>query len=132
MSLNLRCYATGRRKVAIARVWLTNGTGNIKVNNRELGSYFCREVLRMIINQPFEVISAINQYDIKATIVGGGLSGQAGALRHAISRALLKVNDGIFRGDLKKGGFLTRDARMVERKKYGRSGARKRYQYSKR
>lgn len=128
----VRFNATGRRKVASARVWITPGSGVITVNGRSVESYFCREVLQMIVKQPFEASETYQQYDVVATVAGGGLSGQAGAVRHGIARALVKVNDGALRGSLKKGGFLTRDARMVERKKYGRSGARKRYQYSKR
>lgn len=128
----IQFYATGRRKVASARVWISPGSGVITVNGRTLASYFCREVLQMIIKQPFETSETMDHYDVTATVVGGGLSGQAGAVRHGISRALLQVDEGSMRGVLKKGGFLTRDARMVERKKYGRSGARKRFQYSKR
>lgn len=128
----IQYYATGRRKVAAARVWLTPGSGVMTVNGRSAESYFCREVLLMMIKQPFETSETLSHYDVSATVVGGGLSGQAGALRHGISRALLEIDDGAMRPALKKGGFLTRDARMVERKKYGRSGARKRYQYSKR
>jgi len=125
-------YATGRRKVASARVWLVPGSGIITVNGRSLDSYFGRKVLQMLVKQPFEVSETLNHYDVTATVVGGGLSGQAGAIRHGISRALVKVNEGSMRSALKKDGFLTRDARMVERKKYGRAGARKRFQYSKR
>lgn len=128
----IQYYATGRRKVAAARVWLTPGSGVITVNGRSIDSYFGREVLQMMIKQPFEASENSNRYDVNATVAGGGLSGQAGALRHGISRALTEIDEGTFRPVLKKGGFLTRDARMVERKKYGRSGARKRYQYSKR
>ncbi len=128
----IQYYATGRRKVAAARVWLTPGSGVITVNGRSIDSYFGREVLQMMIKQPFEASENSNRYDVTATVVGGGLSGQAGALRHGISRALIEIDEGALRPALKKGGFLTRDARMVERKKYGRSGARKRYQYSKR
>jgi small subunit ribosomal protein S9 len=128
----IQFYATGRRKVASARVWISPGSGVITVNGRSLASYFCREVLQMLIKQPFETSETMDRYDVTATVVGGGLSGQAGAVRHGISRALLKIDEGSMRGVLKKSGFLTRDARMVERKKYGRSGARKRFQYSKR
>lgn len=128
----MQFYATGRRKVASARVWLTPGSGLITVNGRTLDSYFGRKVLQMLIKQPFEVSETMSHYDVTTTVVGGGLSGQAGAIRHGISRALVKVDEGSLRGVLKKDGFLTRDARMVERKKYGRSGARKRFQYSKR
>ncbi|MBH1988709.1 MAG: 30S ribosomal protein S9 [Myxococcaceae bacterium] len=129
---NIQFYATGRRKVASARVWLRPGSGVITVNGRSLISYFGREVLQMMIRQPFEASEMSNRYDVNATVVGGGLSGQAGALRHGISRALTEIDEGALRPALKKGGFLTRDARMVERKKYGRAGARKRFQYSKR
>lgn len=129
---NIQHYATGRRKVAAARVWLSPGSGKIKINDRPVESYFAREVLQMMIKQPFEASETSERYDVIATVVGGGLSGQAGAVRHGISRALTAIDEGILRPALKKGGFLTRDARMVERKKYGRSGARKRYQYSKR
>ncbi|MEI6805761.1 MAG: 30S ribosomal protein S9 [Myxococcaceae bacterium] len=128
----IQYYATGRRKVASARVWLSPGSGVITVNGRSVEGYFCREVLQMMIKQPFEASETSARYDVNATVVGGGLSGQAGAVRHGISRALLEIDEGALRPALKKGGFLTRDARMVERKKYGRSGARKRYQYSKR
>lgn len=128
----IQYYATGRRKVASARVWIAPGSGLITVNGRSVDSYFCREVLQMMVKQPFEASETTDQYDVTATVCGGGLSGQAGAVRHGIARALIKVESGELRAPLKKGGFLTRDARMVERKKYGRSGARKRYQYSKR
>ncbi len=125
-------YATGRRKVATARVWLKPGSGVMTINGRSIDSYFGRKVLQMVLKQPFEASETIDQFDVVCTVSGGGLSGQAGAIRHGISRALLEHDEGMLRGPLKKGGFLTRDARMVERKKYGRSGARKRYQYSKR
>lgn len=125
-------YATGRRKVAAARVWIIPGSGLISVNGKLLEDYFCREVLRMLVKQPFETSESFGKYDVNATVSGGGLSGQAGAIRHGISRALSSVQDSPYRILLKRGGFLTRDSRMVERKKYGRSGARKRYQYSKR
>ncbi|MES2504181.1 MAG: 30S ribosomal protein S9 [Myxococcota bacterium] len=129
---NTKFYATGRRKVAAARVWLKPGTGVITVNGRASRAYFCREVLQMMINQPFEASETVGHFDVTATVCGGGLSGQADAVRHGISRALSVMNDSEHRPALKKGGFLTRDSRMVERKKYGRSGARKRFQYSKR
>jgi small subunit ribosomal protein S9 len=129
---NIKYYATGRRKVASAKVWITPGSGVITINGRAADSYFAREVLQMLIRQPFEETATKDQYDVVASVEGGGLSGQAGAVRHGISRALLNVNEGALRPTLKRGGFLTRDARMVERKKYGQSGARKRYQYSKR
>ena len=127
----VKFYATGRRKEATARVWLAPGNGVITINGRSVDSYFGRKVLQMVVRQPFEAVDATS-WDVDATVVGGGLSGQAGAIRHGISRALLQHDEGILRSSLKKAGFLTRDARMVERKKYGRSGARKRYQYSKR
>ena len=126
-----RSYATGRRKNAVARVWLKPGSGRILVNSREFEVYFARPVLRMIINQPFLVASRVNQYDVVCTVSGGGLSGQAGAVRHGISRALTYYEPSL-RPILKKGGFLTRDARAVERKKYGRAKARRSFQFSKR
>lgn len=128
----VKFYATGRRKVASAKVWLTPGSGVITINGRSADAYFAREVLQMLIRQPLEETGMKDKYDVVASVEGGGLSGQAGAVRHGISRALLNVDDGILRPTLKRGGYLTRDARMVERKKYGQSGARKRYQYSKR
>lgn len=126
-----RAYATGRRKDAVARVWVKPGKGKIVVNNREFANYFARPVLQMIINQPFVTINRENQFDVMCTVAGGGLSGQAGALRHGISRALCNFEPEL-RGTLKSNGFLTRDAREVERKKYGKAKARRRYQYSKR
>ena len=123
--------ATGRRKRSIARVWLKPGTGNILVNHKPLDSYFPRETLRMIIRQPLEIAGVVNKYDIYALVNGGGLSGQAGALRHGIARALVKL-DSDFKPRLKKEGLLTRDPREVERKKYGQKKARKRFQFSKR
>lgn len=126
-----RSYATGKRKNAIARVWIKPGNGKIVVNGRTLDQYFARPVLRMIINQPFEAANRAGQYDVWCTIVGGGLSGQAGALRHGISRALTYFEPGL-RPVLKIGGFMTRDSRVVERKKYGLAKARKRFQFSKR
>jgi small subunit ribosomal protein S9 len=128
----IQFYGTGRRKVATARVWVAPGTGQFEVNGRTLESYFPRPTLRMVIRQPFEAIEGVDKWDVKCTVAGGGLSGQAGALKHGISRALLNVDEGAMRPVLKKGGHLTRDSRMVERKKYGRAGARKRFQYSKR
>lgn len=128
----VKFYATGRRKVAAAKVWITPGSGVITINGRSADIYFGREVLQMLIRQPFEETGTKDKYDVVASVEGGGLSGQAGAVRHGISRALLNVDDGALRATLKRGGYLTRDARMVERKKYGQSGARKRYQYSKR
>jgi small subunit ribosomal protein S9 len=124
-------YATGRRKEAVARVWLTPGTGQISINKRPVEQYFGRETLKMIINQPFDVIEHNGKWDVRVNVVGGGLSGQAGAIRHGITRALMKADEGL-RPPLKKAGFVTRDARKVERKKYGRPGARKRFQFSKR
>ena len=126
-----RSYATGRRKNAIARVWVKPGSGKITVNGRESESYFMRPVLRMVINQPFEVTNRTGQFDVVCTVTGGGLSGQAGALRHGISRALTYFEPGL-RAALKAEGFLTRDARTVERKKYGRAKARRSFQFSKR
>jgi len=126
-----RAYATGRRKNAIARVWLKRGTGKIVIEDRAEEVYFARPVLRMLIHQPFVAANREGQYDIFATIAGGGLSGQAGALRHGLSRALIAMEPDL-RPVLKKGGFLTRDPRVVERKKYGRPKARKSFQFSKR
>ena len=126
-----RSYATGRRKNAIARVWVKPGSGKITVNGRESEIYFMRPVLRMVINQPFEVTNRTGQFDVVCTVTGGGLSGQAGALRHGISRALTYFEPGL-RAALKAEGFLTRDARTVERKKYGRAKARRSFQFSKR
>ncbi|MEA2782032.1 MAG: small subunit ribosomal protein [Rhodospirillaceae bacterium] len=126
-----RAYATGRRKNAVARVWIKQGTGKITVNGREGAIYFARPVLRMIIAQPFGVTNRLGQYDVIATVTGGGLSGQAGAIRHGISRALTNYEPAL-RPALKAGGYLTRDSRVVERKKYGKAGARRSFQYSKR
>ena len=126
-----RSYATGKRKDAIARVWLKPGNGKITVNGRALEVFFARPVLRMIINQPFAVAGRTDQYDVTCTVKGGGLSGQAGALRHGISWALTRFEPGL-RPALKKVGFLTRDARVVERKKYGKPKARRSFQFSKR
>ncbi len=126
-----RAYATGRRKDAVARVWIKPGRGVITVNGREFETYFARPVLRMVINQPFEVAAREGQYDVFVTVKGGGLSGQAGAVRHGISRALTSYEPDL-RGALKKAGFLTRDSRTVERKKYGRRKARRSFQFSKR
>ncbi len=126
-----RSYATGKRKDAVARVWIKPGSGRITVNGRDQEVYFARPVLRMLLNQPFAAASRENQYDVTCTVKGGGLSGQAGAVRHGISRALLYYEP-ILRGELKKGGFLTRDSRVVERKKYGRRKARRSFQFSKR
>jgi small subunit ribosomal protein S9 len=126
-----RAYATGRRKDAVARVWVRPGTGKITVNGRALEVYFARPVLRMIINQPFLVANRNNQYDCMVTVIGGGLSGQAGAVRHGISQALTFIEPPL-RKILKSVGFLTRDSRAVERKKYGRHKARRSHQFSKR
>lgn len=128
---NLKTYATGRRKDAVARVWIKPGSGKVSVNNRDLENYFARPALRMIINQPLNVVQRSGHYDIICTIAGGGLSGQAGALRHGISRALAAFEPEL-RTALKSNGFLTRDSRVVERKKYGRAKARRRFQFSKR
>lgn len=126
-----RAYATGKRKDAIARVWIKPGAGRIIVNSKDFTEYFARPVLQMVLQQPIVAAARTGQYDIKATVTGGGLSGQAGALRHGISRALTYFEPEL-RGVLKKGGFLTRDSRVVERKKYGRAKARRSFQFSKR
>jgi len=126
-----RFYATGRRKTSVARVWIRPGAGRIVVNRRAFEDYFPRETLRMIIAQPLEVTSTVGQFDIFATVGGGGPTGQAGAVRHGLSRALAKFDEK-FRLPLKKAGLLTRDPRMRERKKYGQPGARQKFQYSKR
>lgn len=126
-----RSYATGKRKDAVARVWIKPGAGRITVNGREVERYFARPVLRMLINQPFDVAGRAGQYDVLCTVKGGGLSGQAGAVRHGISKALTLYEPAL-RPILKKEGFLTRDARVVERKKYGRRKARRSFQFSKR
>jgi len=124
-------YATGRRKTSVARVYLKEGRGDVVVNDRSLKDYFGRETSRMIVLQPFEVTNTSGQYDAKVNVCGGGISGQAGAIRHGITRALMSVDAGL-RSALKKAGYVTRDPRAVERKKYGRHKARKRPQYSKR
>ncbi|HMJ55120.1 MAG TPA: 30S ribosomal protein S9 [Polyangiaceae bacterium] len=124
-------YATGKRKTAVARVWLKAGSGQIQVNGVAGDSYFERETSRMIMRQSLELIEVLDQYDVKATVAGGGHSAQADAMRHGIARALIAI-DPERRPSLKKAGFLTRDARKKERKKYGQPGARKRFQYSKR
>jgi small subunit ribosomal protein S9 len=126
-----RAYATGRRKSAVARVWVKPGAGRITVNDRDIQVYFARPALRMIINQPFTAANRGQQFDVVCTVTGGGLSGQAGALRHGISRALVAYDPGL-RPPLKSGGFLTRDPRRVERKKYGLRKARRSFQFSKR
>jgi small subunit ribosomal protein S9 len=126
-----RNYGTGRRKEAIARVFLVRGSGRFTVNGRTLDDYFPREALRIMLQSPLHAVNGVGQYDIVATVVGGGIAGQAGALRHGISRALEEHNPE-FRSALKHAGFLTRDSRMKERKKYGQRGARARFQFSKR
>ena len=126
-----RAYATGKRKLSIARVWIKRGSGIIKVNGKNSNEYFGRAVLQMIVESPFKLSERENQFDVSSSVCGGGLSGQAGALRHGISKALSLYDTG-FRSALKKVGFLTRDARVVERKKYGLAKARRSYQFSKR
>jgi small subunit ribosomal protein S9 len=126
-----RAYATGKRKNAVARVWLKPGTGKIEVNGRDSPVYFARPVLRMLMNQPFEAANRAGQFDVVCTVSGGGLSGQAGAVRHGISKALTYYEPDL-RKVLKSGGFLTRDSRVVERKKYGKAKARRSFQFSKR
>ncbi len=126
-----RAYATGKRKDAVARVWIRPGSGKVMVNGKELNSYFARPVLQMILRQPFQVAGVVDQFDVQATVKGGGLSGQAGAVRHGISKALQLYDPGL-RAALKAAGFLTRDSRVVERKKYGKAKARRSFQFSKR
>ena len=126
-----RAYATGRRKDAVARVWVKPGTGKITVNGRDQEIYFARPTLRLVINQPFSVTEREGQYDVVCTVKGGGLSGQAGAVKHGIAQALTKYEPAL-RGAVKHEGFLTRDSRTVERKKYGRAKARRSFQFSKR
>jgi small subunit ribosomal protein S9 len=126
-----RAYGTGRRKNAIARVWVKPGTGKVVINGKESTTYFARPVLRMIINQPFVALDRVDSFDVIATVKGGGLSGQAGAVRHGISRALDRFSLE-FHTTLRKGKFLTRDSRVVERKKYGKAKARRSFQFSKR
>ena len=126
-----RSYATGRRKESTARVWIKPGKGEIMVNGKKVVQYFARPVLRMLLTQPFLVADRYNQFDVFCTVVGGGLSGQAGAVRHGISKALTYYEPTL-RAVLKKGGFLTRDSRVVERKKYGKAKARRSFQFSKR
>jgi small subunit ribosomal protein S9 len=126
-----RFYATGKRKNSIARVWMMPGSGKITINDRTADQYFGRAVLKMIIRQPFEVTGSIDKFDVVVSVLGGGSSGQAGAIRHGISKALLAV-DTEARGKLRKEGLLTRDPREKERKKYGQKGARARFQFSKR
>ena len=126
-----RWYATGRRKESTARVWMKPGEGNVIINRRSMDDYFGRDVLKMILQQPLDLVNQKGKVDILVNVRGGGMSGQAGAIRHGISRALLEMEPEL-RGTLKKAGFLTRDARKVERKKYGQPGARKKFQFSKR
>ena len=126
-----RAYATGKRKNAIARVWIKPGAGKITVNGKEFNSFFARPVLQMVLQQPIVAAARVDQYDVIATVSGGGLSGQAGAVRHGISKALTYFEPEL-RGVLKAGGFLTRDSRVVERKKYGKAKARRSFQFSKR
>ena len=126
-----RAYATGKRKNAVARVWLKAGSGLIKINNKVSDDYFARPVLRMLINQPLVAADRVDQFDIICSVTGGGLSGQAGAIRHGISKCLVNFEPEVKKA-LKPGGFLTRDSRVVERKKYGRAKARRSFQFSKR
>ncbi len=126
-----RSYATGKRKNAIARVWIKPGSGKVVVNGKTMVEYFARPVLQMILRQPFTIANVEGQFDVMATVVGGGLSGQAGAVKHGISKAL-QLYEPALRGSLKAAGFLTRDSRVVERKKYGKAKARKSFQFSKR
>jgi len=126
-----RSYATGRRKCAVARVWIWPGDGKVTINDRTFEEYFPRETSRMIIRQPFEVSERVDRYDVQVNVAGGGLSGQAGAVKHGLARALTSAEPEL-RSVLKRAGFLTRDARVVERKKYGQRGARARFQFSKR
>lgn len=128
---NWDVHTIGRRKTSIARVYMSKGSGKISVNGREMTEYFPKATSQYIVTQPLNLLNVANKYDIKINVVGGGITGQAGAVRHAISRGLIKI-DTTTRGELKKAGFLTRDPRAVERKKPGKSGARKRYQFSKR
>ena len=126
-----RYYATGKRKTSVARVWLKQGEGKITINKRSIDDYLKRETAKMIIRQPLELTETLGKFDVYVNVRGGGMSGQAGAIKHGISKALLELNPD-FRSLLKKNGFLTRDSRAKERKKYGQPGARKRFQYSKR
>ncbi len=126
-----RSYATGKRKDAVARVWIKPGSGKVTVNGKDMPVYFARPVLQMILRQPFQVAGVVDQFDVMATVAGGGLSGQAGAVKHGISKAL-QLYDPTLRAALKAAGFLTRDSRVVERKKYGKAKARKSFQFSKR
>jgi len=131
MAREQKWLSTGRRKEAVARVWIKAGTGEITVNGRHIDVYFGRQTSKMVIRQPLELVEQKDKLDVVVNVVGGGLSGQAGAIRHGITRALMAYNPE-FRPALKKAGFVTRDARAVERKKYGQPGARKRFQFSKR
>ena len=124
-------YSTGRRKESIAKVWVSNGSGNVTINKKKIEDYFPDKALRMIINQPLEVSKKTDSVDLKITVLGGGLSGQAGAIKHGLSRALTLIDPNT-KDTLKKNGFLTRDSRTVERKKYGRAKARRSFQFSKR
>jgi small subunit ribosomal protein S9 len=124
-------YATGRRKTAIARVWLLPGSGTIKINKRDIDNYFGRATSKMVLRQPLEATETIGRYDVHVNVCGGGLAGQAGAIRHGITRALMLISPA-FRPVLKKAGYVTRDPRKKERKKYGQRGARARFQFSKR
>lgn len=126
-----RAYATGKRKDAVARVWVKPGSGKVVVNGKDMAEYFARPVLQMILRQPFDIAGVAGQYDVYATVAGGGLSGQAGAVKHGISKAL-QLHEPELRAALKAAGFLTRDPRVVERKKYGRRKARRSFQFSKR
>ncbi|MEN6520850.1 MAG: 30S ribosomal protein S9 [Armatimonadota bacterium] len=131
MEQTARYYATGHRKNATAKVWLTPGEGNITINGRPMAEYFGRKTLEMLVQQPFEAVNAVGKYDVNVTALGGGITGQAGAVRHGISKALLEVGDDL-RPVLRRQGFLTRDPRVKERKKYGRKRARRGFQFSKR
>jgi small subunit ribosomal protein S9 len=124
-------YSTGRRKTAIARVWMMPGSGKILINRRELDNYFGRATSKMVVRQPLELTETVGRYDIFVNVVGGGLSGQAEAIRHGVTRSLMKINAS-FRAGLKKSGYVTRDSRQKERKKHGQRGARARFQFSKR
>ncbi|MFT4151420.1 MAG: 30S ribosomal protein S9 [Paracoccaceae bacterium] len=126
-----RAYATGKRKDAVARVWIKPGSGKVLVNGKDINAYFARPVLQMILRQPFQIANREGQFDVYATVAGGGLSGQAGAVKHGISKAL-QLYEPALRGALKAAGFLTRDSRVVERKKYGKAKARRSFQFSKR
>ncbi|MGR3343135.1 MAG: 30S ribosomal protein S9 [Paracoccaceae bacterium] len=126
-----RSYATGKRKDAVARVWIKPGSGKVTVNGKEMSAYFARPVLQMILRQPFQVAGVVDQFDVWSTVKGGGLSGQAGAVKHGISKAL-QIYEPSLRAALKTAGFLTRDSRVVERKKYGKRKARRSFQFSKR